>query len=304
MSRADTLSGPRRRMSMFFLGDALPAVAGAPDIYAAAKDLKVRGVPVRKTEEDLLTKTLWCILQVQHDQEESEQHAALALLAALVLAIIEDDDFSIPEGADTASRRQLELLAIDVMRENSQLNMSLGATIGIYDIRLEHSRDLADVQSRVPDALLTPELQGVLVKLKTHLSQGEGIFEQHSDPERRVRHKLRLDKAYSRSTNLLARLLTKGEGADHAVVRGHIIRREHRHIEIDALGAERVSEAEQIKKTRQLLTWTEEDMGEELTDENKAALAARIREIATEEHSAEQPSGDGDPSSSWFFDMD
>ena len=84
MSRADTLSGPLRRMSMFFLGDALPAVAGAPDIYAAAKDLKVRGVPVRKTEEDLLTKTLWCILQVQHDQEESEQHAALALLAALV----------------------------------------------------------------------------------------------------------------------------------------------------------------------------------------------------------------------------
>lgn len=297
LTRQDTLSGPLLRMSKFFLGDAIPAIEGAPDIYAIAKDLKARGVSPRPTEERLLTKILWCILQIQNDQEESEQHAALAMLAALVFAIIEDDDFYIPEGADTSTRRELELLAIDVMRDSFQLSMSLGASIGLYDIRIEHSRDLEGVRSRIPPSMVTPDIQAVFVKLGTHLTQGEQIFAGHADPERRTRHQARLAKAYSRATYLLARLLTIPQATDHPVVRAHLIRREHAHIEIDALGAERVTEADQVLKTKEYLSWTEDDLGETLTDENKAALAAKLRDIAREA-AGDDPAETG----SWFFD--
>ena len=47
----------------------------------------------------------------------------------------------------------------------------------------------------------------------------------------------------------------------------------------------------------QFLAWTEEELGEELTDENKAVLADRLKEVAKEQEGEEE-------SSSWFFDME
>jgi hypothetical protein len=295
--KRDTLSGPVLRMAKFFLGETLPVVSGAPDIYRLAGDLKARGVPVRASEEELLTKILWCLLQIQNDKEETEQHTALALLAAVVLAIIEDDDFFIPDGVDTTSRYELELLAISVMREHYQASMSLGASIGIYDLSIKHSGDLDGVRERLPGAD-QPELDNVITKLKIHLGQGEEIFEQQTDPEREAKHRARLDMAYTRSSYLLARLVSIGPASDHEVVRAHIIRREHKHVEIDALGAHRINEEQQAKAAKHFLAWTEENLGEELTDANKAELANRLKDMAKEKA---DPSASG---SNWFFDME
>ena len=55
-------------------------------------------------------------------------------------------------------------------------------------------------------------------------------------------------------------------------------------MEIDALGAERIAQAmsEGARRARRLREWTEEEMGETLTDENKAELAKRLRDAASE----------------------
>lgn len=295
--KRDTLSGPVLRMAKFYLGETLPVVNGAPDIYRLARDLKERGVPVRPSEEELLTKILWCILQIQNDREETEQHGALALLASIVIAIIEDDDFYIPEGAATTSRYELELLAINVMRDHYQATMSLGVSIGIYDLAIKHSDDLNGVRQRLPGAD-QPELNSVITKLKIHLSQGEAILAAQADPERAAKHRERLELAYTRSSYLLARLVSIAPASDHAVVRAHITRREHKHVEIDALGAQRINEEQQTQAAKHLLAWTEEDLGEDLTDANKAELAERLKEMAMEKA---DPTTSG---SNWFFDME
>ena len=87
---------------------------------------------------------------------------------------------------------------------------------------------------------------------------------------------------------------------DHPVVRAHIVRRELKQIEVDALGAQRISEAEQAAQAAELLAWTEQDLGEELNDENKAQIAARIEEAAREE--LEEEDDDlGGVSGIWLF---
>ena len=116
---------------------------------------------------------------------------------------------------------------------------------------------------------------------------------------RHIAIRARLQQAYTRTAHLLARLLTVHPDADHPVLRKHTIRREHRLIEVDALGAEKVSEAEQVRETRRLLQWTEDDMGEQLSDANKAELAQRIANLAKDTNLGEDAAGQ-----SWFFDMD
>lgn len=297
----EPLSGPLLRMAKFFLGETLPQVHGAADVYRLGKELYDRGVKVRNSEESLLQKTLWCMLQIQNDQEESDQHAALALLAGVLLAIIEDDDFYIPEGSDIRNRQNLELVAIKLMEQHYQLNMQLGVAIGMYDLNMTSSADLAGIESRIPANLNSEELQSVLTKLRIHLGQGEEIFSQHADPARRARHQARLDKAYQRAGILLARLLAVMPAADHPVLRANIVRREHRRIEVDALGAELVNVDDQIRRTKEHLAWTEQGLGEELTDENKAVLAERLREVACESIHGDE---DDEEASGWFFDME
>jgi hypothetical protein len=175
--------------------------------------------------------------------------------------------------------------------------MALGATLGIWDLTINASTDLEAIRGRLP--AVTPELEGVLTKAGVHLRQGEEIFAKHRDAARRERHLARLRQAYSRTAHLLARLLTVNAEADHPVLRKHTIRREHRLIEVDALGAEKVSEAEQARETRRLLEWTEDDMGEQLTDANKAQLAQRIADLAKVTQLGEDAAGQ-----SWFFDME
>jgi hypothetical protein len=287
----DNLSAPLLRMGSFFLGDTLPQVASARDIYARGQDLVTRGISATPSEAQFLRGVTWCMLQIQHDQEESELHSALARVAALALAIIEDDDFTIPPGYSIGSRTDLENFAIRLRAENFQLNMSLGVTVGSYDLSFTSVEGLTATAERLPaDDLRTKTINQILI----HLRQGEELHQRQQDPERAQAHEQRLHKAYERARFLLARLLSVPTERDNEVLRAHLVRRELKHIEIDALGALRITEAEQVTQAKQLLAWTEVDLGEELTDENKAALAARLAEVADEENE----------DSGWLFEMD
>lgn len=290
------LEGPLLRMGQFFFGPALSRVQGARDVFALARALRDAGVPVRPSEERLLTQILWCLLQIQHDREETELHQALVLMADLVLAIIEDEDFFIPERARIGGREELELLALQLQRQSFQLDMSLGATIGLYDLGISGPADVTRLQGALPAAKRPPELEGVLNRLLNFMTQGEQLLAGQGDPEKAADHRARLEHARERATFLLARLLTTPAEQDHPVLRAQIVKRELRRIEVDALGIERISSSDQERETRRLLRWTEQDLGVELTDDNKAALAAQLQELAR----AEQAADEGD----WLSQMD
>jgi hypothetical protein len=293
----DTLSRPLLKMGRFFLGDsALPVVESVQDIYRLARDLKARSIRPQEGEEALLRHLTWCMLQIQEDKEEDELHSALAHLAGLVLGIIEDDDFTIPAGCSAGSRTALEGLAIQFGREHEQRSMTLGVAIGVHGLAVASANDLADfIQGLAPEAR-TDELIRCINQLIIHLRQGEGIFANHSDPARKEAHRQRLAQAYTRTNYLLARLLGTPPAQDHPVERKYVIRREQRRIELDALGAKVLQETEQTAQTKQWLSWTEEDLGEKLTDANKAELAARLREAV---HQDTEDDGDD-----WLSDMD
>jgi hypothetical protein len=164
--------------------------------------------------------------------------------------------------------------------------------MGIHGLDVRCADDLDALEQRLPR---TPELEKVLRGARIHLRQGERLLAAQPDPTRADRHRARLVEARERTARLLARLLAVPPDRDHPVVRAHLQRRELRRIEVDALGVERLTEHEQQRRTRELLSWSDEDLGEQLTDENKAALAERLQAIAKE--------ADGDDAaSSWFFD--
>lgn len=288
-------------MARFFLGEgALPAVSSVRDVYEVARGISERGIPVRKGEAELLKQVTWCMLQIQHDHEEGELHQALARLAAQVLAIIEDDDLYIPDELHIGGRVALEGLALQLGTERAQLDMSLGVAIGMYDLVVQSGADLQAIAGRLPPERLSDELQRAVRGAALHLRQGEELHRRHGDPQRAAAHGERLQQAYQRTTYLLARLLAVPPERDHPVLRAHILRRELKHIEVDALGVQRLTEAEQAREARRLLAWTEEELGEELTDENKAALAARLREAAREQAAEQGETGEGD----WLAGMD
>ncbi|MGE0712425.1 MAG: hypothetical protein AB7N76_10330 [Planctomycetota bacterium] len=297
MSENDNLSAPLARMALFFLGDTLPRVHSVRDVYAQGQALVERGIPVTPAEASFLRQVTWCMLQIlQEDEEEGELHSALARVAALALAIIEDDDFTIPEGYGVGSRANLEALALRLWREGFQLNMSLGAVVGLHDLSFGRAAELEGLEARLPLEGDDGTLLRVLTQARVHLRQGEELLARNPDPARAAAHRLRLERAFERTRFLLARLITVPHARDHAVVRAHFVRRELKHIEIDALGAQRITEAEQRAQAKRLLAWTEEDLGEELTDANKAALAARLAEAAGGEQD-----GEGE---AWLFEME
>src|SRR5205814_2256610 len=129
-----------------------------------------------------------------------------------------------------------------------------------------------------------------------HLREGGGLLAKQTDPDRAARHRKRYAEACERTQHLLARLLAVPSDTDLGVVRGNIVRRELKRIEVDALGAERLTEVEQVQKAQKLLAWTEVEFGEHGTDENRARLAAELRKAASE------PVAQGDDDGAWLFD--
>lgn len=289
----DTLSAPLLRMAAFFVGGGLPRVDDVRAVFAHARDLRERGVPIQPGEEAFLRQVTWCMLQLQHDQEEGELHQALARLAALTLAIIEDDDFSIPEGCRLSGRVALEALAVQVQRQLEQQDMQLAAAMGIHGVEVRGAADLDALAARLPRSA---DLDRALRGARNHLREGERLLAAQGDPERAARHRERLAEACERTARLLARLLAVPVERDHPVVRAHVLRRELKRIEVDALGVVRLTEDEQARRTRELLKWADQDLGERLDDENKAALAEQLQAIAQEQ--------EGDAGASWFFEQD
>jgi hypothetical protein len=295
-SPGDPLSGPLLRMAKFFIGEAaLPRVADVKDVYELARELRRRKLPVTAGEERLLKQVVWCMLQVQNDQEDGELHQALARIAALVLAIIEDDDFEIPD-VSIDGRVALEALAVLLHQQMFQVNMSIGAAIGLHDLTAQGSAAFATLEPRLPpDEDMRKALRAAVI----HLRQGEGLLANQKDRHRAQAHRARLAEACERTNNLLARLLAVPAANDHPVLRKNIVRRELKRIEVDALGAQRLTEEEQHKQTRQLLAWTEVELGEQLTDDNKADLAEQLRNA-----SQQVPSQHGDEDGGWLFGME
>lgn len=288
-------------MARLFLGDdALPKIQDVRDVYAHAGEIRARGLPVAEGEARLLKQLVWCMLQVQNDQEEGPLHTALARFAALVLAITEDDEVSITDAMGIGGRLGLEGLAVQVGHVLDQVNLTLGVAMGVGDLGVRGATDVPEIYERIPQPQRTVELQRVVRQATTHLRQGERLLAGQSDPERAQRHRSRLRDAYTHTTLLLARLLGTPAANDNGSLRQQIVRRELKQIEVDALGAERISEAEQAREARRLLAWTQEDMGETLTDTNKAELAARLREATTEQPEPNDDEDDGD----WLFGMD
>lgn len=293
----DNLSGPLSRMAMFFLGDVcLPPVASVRDVFDYGSQLNSRGIKILPSEERFLRQVTWCMLQIQGEQEEGELQQALSRIAALTLAVIEDPDLSIPEGYAIGSRENLEDFAFRFQREWEQQDLSLGAAVGLHQLSFASAGDVSALARRLP-AERDDSLARALRQGEIYLRQGEEIFARHTDPARQGAHRLRLDAAAKRLELLLARLLAVPAAQDRALVRAQLVRRELKHVEIDALGAKRVSEAEQVSETRRLLRWTEADLGQELTDSNKAALAAQLRELAEASEDSEDSGED------WLFSM-
>ena len=287
-------------MAKFYLGDVcLPPVTNVLDVFEYGKALNERGVPVLQSEERFLRQVTWCMLQIENDQEDGELFPALTRIAALTLAIIEDEDLSIPEGYTIGQRSDLEAFALRFHQEWLQNDLSLGAAMGINEISFETSAEVAQASARLLNEGSDEPLRRALLQGEIFLRQGEEIFSRHTEPQRRDAHKLRLDAARERLQLLAARLLAIAPERDHAVLRDQLVRRELRHVEIDSLGAQRISEAEQARETRRLLKWTETELGEELTDANKAELSAQLRDLAVSKGADDSDEGDG-----WLFGMD
>ena len=285
-------------MAKFYLGDVcLPPVASVRDVFDYGRALSERGIPVLLSEERFLRQVTWCMLQLQGEDSESDLQAALMRIAALTLAIIEDEDLSIPEGYAVGDRGNLEVLALRFHQEWLQNDLTLGATIGIHDLDFQTSAELDQAAQRLLEEDSDEPLRRAFAQGAIFLRQGEEIFAGHEDAARRSAHEARLGAARERLRLLLGRLLGVPAQQDHQLVRAQLVRRELRHVEIDALGAKRITEAEQAQQTKRLLRWTEADLGEELTEENKAQLAAQLQEVSSDE--ADEDSGED-----WLFGME
>lgn len=297
---------PILNIARFFVGDTIPRIDGPNGLYDAIKSHKDRGIEVSKADTMLLTKLIALLLKHGKDPNNFEQvelFHALRLLSGLVLYVIEDDYFFIPTVTEHASHEKLAWLALKLAKAHDGRTDKLNKTISALNLQFNCASELSVVEASLPPYMMTKEIKKTLVKMKVHLVEGEKIFEQHNQEDRKQRHQRRLNEAYRRSWCLIARLISIPPSTDHPKLRKRIIGRELRSIELDALGAEYLSEAEQTDQAEQLLAQTEQSFGEVVTDENKEELATRIKEVASQAAPEDQATGP-DEDAGWFFDMD
>jgi hypothetical protein len=290
---------PILNMGRFFVGDSIPRLADPVAINARIKDLKTRGLPVAPAADSLLAKILLLIVMSGRPEQQALREA-LGLLAGLVLLVVEDDYFYIPETTEHVSNERVTELATKLASAHALEIQKLQAVVATQGLALQRTADVAALRARFSR---TPEFERVFSRLEIHLGQGEGILTAQQDPARRQAHENRFREACVRSVNLLARLLQVPEGKDHKRLRKRITSRELKLIEIDALGAANVSDAAQAAEAQRLLDETTSRAGveDDAANASAAEIAARLAQIqstAGDEHEEEE--GDGD----WFFDMD
>ncbi|MDF1661573.1 MAG: hypothetical protein P1V97_07355 [Planctomycetota bacterium] len=297
---------PILNIARFFVGDTIPRVDGPNALYDAIKSHKDRGIEVSKADTMLLTKLIALLLKHGKDPnnfEKVELYHALRLLSGLVLYVIEDDYFFIPTVTEHASHEKLGWLALKLAKAHDGRTEKLEKTISALNLKFNCASELSVVEAGLPPYMLTKEIKKALVKLKVHLVEGEKIFGRHTQEDRKDAHQTRLNEAYRRSWRLIARLISIPPSADHPKLRKRIIGRELRAIELDALGAKYLSEAEQTDQAEQLLAETEQNFGEVVNEANKEELATRIKEVASQV-AVEGQAAESDEDAGWFFDMD
>lgn len=296
----DTLSAPLLRMARLFLVEAQsPRVARVDDVYRIARELRQQGIPVTQGEERLLRQVVWSMLRIQADQEEGELHQALARLACVVLAVIEDDDLAIPDHVGVSSRDALEGLAVQLAADQAQLAMTIGVAIGLHGLDAQDAAGFEALAARLAGEGAPEDALRAARGAALHLRQGEELLARQADPAKAAAHRARLGEARERAIYVIARLLGVPPAADHPVVRANLLRRELRRVEVDALGVVRVSEVEQARRTRELLAWTEDALGEQVTDANRGALADRLKQAAADASGSQLGEDDED----WLFEM-
>jgi hypothetical protein len=294
----DNLSAPLLRMASVFLGETLPKVATVHDVYRYARGLRDRGIAPTSSEEQLLKQLVWSLLQFQDHETDDGLHKALARLAALVLAVIEDDDLSIPPDRHIGGRVDLGTLAANLKREHEKAAKRVASSPQARAVSIQGAASVEALERTLGpgiDDYLRHALHGAAL----HLREGESILAKQTDTGRGARHLQRYGEACERTKHLLARLIAVPADQDAGVVRGNLVRRELKRIEIDALGAERLSEVEQVAKASKLLAWIGNDLGEAATDENRARLAAQLRAAASEPAVAH-----GEDDGAWLFNED
>lgn len=295
----DNLSAPLLKMARYFLVDTLPVVHDVRDVYAHARALAERGLVPSRGEERVLRQVVWSMLKIQNDQMEGALHQALTRLAALVLAVMEDDDLSIPDDRQLGGRLALEQLAVQLQMDFEQTELQIGAAMGTLDLSVRCGADVEAFAQRFTPGGADEQLERALRGAALHLRQGEELLARHVDPVRAERARARFDEACARTTHLLARLLAVPASRDPVVVRTNLVRRELKRIEVDALGVVRLSSEEQVQQAAKLLAWTAVELGETATDENRARLAAELQAAAVEpETGSAAESGDD-----WLFSM-
>ena len=291
---------PILNMGRFFVGDSIPRLADPIAINARIKDLKTRGLPVAPAADSLLAKILLLIV-MNARPDQGELRESLGLLAGLVLLVVEDDYFYIPETTEHVSNERVLELASKLASGHALEIQKLQSVVTLQGIALQRSAELRALQARLPQ---TPEFERLFNRLDIHLRQGEGILSAQQDPARRQAHEGRFRDACRRSVNLLARLVQVPEGQDHKRLRARITSRELKLIEIDALGAANVSDAAQAAEAQRLLDETVNKAGvqDDAANASAAEIAARLAAIQSAEPDAAEgeEEGDGD----WFFDMD
>lgn len=297
----DNLSAPLLKMSRYYLVDTLPVVRDVRAVYAHAKALAKRGIVPTRGEERALRQVTWCMLQIQDDQMEGELHQALTRLAALILAVIEDDDLSIPDDRQLGGRLELEQLAVQLAMEFMQTELQIGAAMGTLALDVHGAEDVEAFAERLAPEQTDEQLERALRGASIHLRQGAELLAKQADPVRAEKLRQRFREACARTTHLLARLAAVPASRDPAVVRANLVRRELRRIEVDALGVERLSSEEQVREAAKLLAWTAADLGTSAEEVNREQLAAALQAAAAAadaEEPAAAKSGDD-----WLFSM-
>jgi len=297
-----SLLKPILNIARFFVGDTIPRVDSAQHIHALLAELRERNVPVKEAEKGVLTKLMILLLKAERAPDQEDKCRALRLLAGLIVSIVEDDYFFMPEVTEHASLEKLEGLARKLEMAQGQRLAALQETIAKYQIVVTNSFDLDGLLSILPD--LEEELIAIITRCAVQLREGERILATQRDEARAERHRARLAEAYVRTRNLVARLVCIPDIVDHPRLRRRIIQREQKRIELDALGAAVISERDQAIQAKSLLETTEQDRGETVDAENREAVAAQLAAIQADSPAEPAIDSDEDEDAGWFFDID
>lgn len=296
-----SLLKPILNIARFFVGDTIPRLPDAASVGASIREFQEAGIPVSESDKGLLNKVIVQMLKAEKDPQQGELFRAYGLLSGLLLYCIQDEYFFIPEVSEHASPDKVEWLAQKLEEAHTKRVQALGRLRVQFGLRFRGAADLDGLLETLPESARTEEMAAILTKIRVHLGQGEAILARHTDKEREEAHRDRYRSALERAANLIARLTAVPPDKDHNKLRRRIKVRELRAIEVDALGAQLITEYEQQEQAKALLDQTGQDLGQAVSEESRDDVAAQLQALQAE---AEQADAEESEDADWFFDME